>query len=130
MRKWLVGGGFHGAMAVAFGAWAAHGAERVLDAAAIDWVRTGSAYQLWHAVGLLALAALAALRPGRLFTAAGGAFCLGALGFSCSLYGLALGGPPWLVYVTPLGGSLLIIGWLLVLLAGFRALPAGKQKGL
>lgn len=126
MRKWLIGGGLHGAMAVAFGAWAAHGAEAVLDPAAIDWVRTGSAYQLWHAVALLALAALAAIRPGRLVSAAGIAFCLGALGFSCSLYGLALGGPHWLVYVTPLGGSLLILGWLLVLLAGFRNLPAAR----
>jgi uncharacterized membrane protein YgdD (TMEM256/DUF423 family) len=126
MRKWLVGSGVHGAMAVAFGAWAAHGAAAVLDEAAIDWVRTGSAYQLWHAIALLALAAARALRPGRLLGAAGVAFCLGALGFSCSLYGLALGGPYWLVYVTPLGGSLLILGWLLVLVAGLRAVPAQR----
>lgn len=126
MRIWLVGAGFHGAMAVGFGAWAAHGAQRLLEVQAVDWVRTGSAYQLWHAVALLGIAALGAWLPGRLLRLAGTAFCLGALAFSCSLYALALGGPFWLVYVTPAGGMLLILGWLALLAAGLGRMPGRK----
>jgi uncharacterized membrane protein YgdD (TMEM256/DUF423 family) len=118
MRIWLIGAGFHGAIAVGFGAWAAHGAARLLDPPAVDWVKTGSAYQLWHAVALLGIAALGTWWKGRLLRLAGVAFCLGALAFSCSLYVLALGGPIWLVYVTPAGGTLLILGWLALLAAG------------
>jgi uncharacterized membrane protein YgdD (TMEM256/DUF423 family) len=124
MRIWLIVAGLQGAMAVAFGAWAAHGAERMLDPQAVDWVKTGSSYQLWHAVALLGIAALSAIMPGRRLALAGHAFCLGALAFSCSLYGLALGGPFWLVYVTPIGGSLLILGWIAVSAAGFGHVSA------
>ena len=120
MNKWLVAAGFHGAMAVAFGAWAAHGAEAVLPARAIDWVRTGSSYQLWHAVALLGIAALSQRGTVRLVTISGLAFALGALLFSGSLYLLAWDGSRILVYLTPLGGSLLILGWLLLLIAGLR----------
>jgi uncharacterized membrane protein YgdD (TMEM256/DUF423 family) len=121
MRKWLIGAGFHGAMAVAFGAWAAHGAERLLDEQAITWVRTGSAYQLWHAVALIGIAALSQRLHSRWINLAGGAFGVGALAFSCSLYGLAFAGPYWLVYVTPVGGGLLIFGWIALMAAGLAA---------
>lgn len=126
MSNWLAAAGFHGAIAVAFGAWGAHGAEAVLTPAAIDWVKTGSAYQLWHAVALLGIAALTAHHPVRLVTISGLAFTLGALLFSGSLYALALlpstqaSGPHILVYLTPLGGALLILGWLLLFVAGLK----------
>ena len=107
-------------MAVAFGAWSAHGAEATLEPAAVEWIRTGSAYQLWHAVALLGIAALSRRHPVRLITASGLAFALGALLFSGSLYLLAFAGPHALVYVTPLGGSLLILGWLLLFVAGLK----------
>ncbi|WP_303977965.1 DUF423 domain-containing protein [Dongia mobilis] len=120
MNRWLAASGFHGAMAVAFGAWAAHGAEATLPQHAIDWVRTGSSYQLWHAVALLGIAALSQRNSVRLVTISGLAFALGALLFSGSLYLLAFGGPRILVYLTPIGGSLLILGWLLLLVAGLK----------
>jgi len=132
MRRFLSAAGFHGAMAVGFGAWAAHGAQAVLPPQAVDWVRTGASYQLWHALALLGIAALVrAPQPGqhlpvRLVTISGLAFGVGALLFSGSLYGLALspldGGaaPSWLVYLTPLGGALLISGWVLLFMAGFK----------
>lgn len=118
MNGWLIGAGIHGAMAVAFGAWASHGAGSVIAEDAVEWVRTGSSYQLWHVVALIAVAALLAHSRNRLVGVAGFAFCLGALLFSCSLYALALGGPAWLVYLTPVGGSLLIAGWVALLCSG------------
>lgn len=120
MNKPLAFAGFHGLMAVAFGAWSAHGAEAVLTPEAIDWVKTGSSYQLWHAVALLGIAALSSRQPVRLVTISGLAFALGALLFSGSLYFLAFNGPHGLVYLTPIGGGLLIFGWLLLLIAGLK----------
>ncbi len=72
-------------------------------------------YQLWHAIGLIAIAALPGLRsrlPALLLTA-------GTLLFSGSLYLLALGVARWMGPLTPLGGMLLIAGWLLL---GWQAL--------
>jgi uncharacterized membrane protein YgdD (TMEM256/DUF423 family) len=44
----------------------------------------------------------------------------GTVVFSGSLYWIALAGPRWLGPVTPLGGIILMVGWLLLLVAGFR----------
>jgi uncharacterized membrane protein YgdD (TMEM256/DUF423 family) len=123
MRLALVCAGLHGAVAVGFGAWAAHGAAAALPAQAVEWVRTASAYQLWHAAALVGVAALSAVRPGRLVLLAAASLGFGTLAFSCSLYAVALGGPVWLVHVTPMGGVLLILGWLLLLVAGVRRPP-------
>ncbi len=130
MNRFLAAAGFHGAMAVAFGAWGAHGAAATLAPQAVEWVKTGASYQLWHTLALLGIAALnghmaAGNKPVRLVTISGLAFFLGALLFSGSLYLLALlpaggDGPNGLVYVTPVGGSLLILGWVLLFAAGFK----------
>ncbi|WP_374654024.1 DUF423 domain-containing protein [Dongia sp.] len=126
MNRFLAAAGFHGALAVAFGAWAAHGAAQILEPQAVDWVRTGASYQLWHALALLGVAALAGRQAVRLVTISGLAFFVGALLFSGSLYLLAwasaadAAGPGWLVYLTPTGGGLLILGWILLLAAGLQ----------
>jgi uncharacterized membrane protein YgdD (TMEM256/DUF423 family) len=103
-----------GAVAVAAGAFGAHGASGVAQ----EWLRTGGQYQLIHAV-----AALVALRleapdlptrgPAWLFVA-GGAI------FAGTLYLMALGLPRWLGAVTPIGGTLLIAGWLWLAWVGMR----------
>lgn len=89
------------ALAVAAGAFGAHGAAGPQEA---DWLRTGGLYQLIYAVAALAI----------MGTARGPAILLlaGAAVFSGTLYAMALGAPRWLGAVTPVGGSLLIIGWL------------------
>jgi uncharacterized membrane protein YgdD (TMEM256/DUF423 family) len=46
---WLVAAGVNGLIAVAMGAFAAHGLRAALDPAALGWVETASRYQLWHA---------------------------------------------------------------------------------
>lgn len=104
-----------GFFAVIFGAFGAHGLQATLqahDTAAI-W-QTGVDYHIYHALALLALAALPAaalhFRPT--------IFCwvLGLLVFSGSLYLLALTNQRWLGAITPLGGTLLLLGWLFLLL--------------
>ncbi|ALC10884.1 DUF423 domain-containing protein [Sphingopyxis sp. 113P3] len=89
------------ALAVAAGAFGAHGASGEQEA---DWLRTGGLYQLLHAVAVLAIMANA--RGPAIVLLAGSAL------FAATLYVMALGGPRWLGAVTPVGGALLIAGWL------------------
>jgi len=117
MRFWLVAGAANALVAVALGAFAAHGLERSGAAEAVGWLETGAHYQLAHGLALVAVALLggsAELR-GRLkapwLEAAGWAFLAGCLLFSLGLYALALGGPRGVVAVVPVGGSAFLIGW-------------------
>lgn len=91
------------ALAIAASAFGAHAAPSIQAA---DWLRTGGTYQLVHAVAALALAAL----PGG--TGPRWALLAGSALFAATLYAMALGAPRWLGAVTPLGGLLMIAGWL------------------
>ena len=120
MHKYLAAAGLNGAMGVAIGAWAAHGLEARLTPEALEWIRTGASYQLWHAAALLGLAAVAARHFSRLIAVAGIGLGLGAFLFGGSLYLYAWTGQSWPAAITPIGGALMIAGWLAVLGAAFR----------
>jgi len=90
-----------GAVAVGAGAFGAHGA----NGEAAEWLKTGGHYQLVHA-----LAALVALQLGA--RGSGWCFVAGGAIFAGTLYLMALGCPRWLGAITPIGGALLIAGWL------------------
>jgi uncharacterized membrane protein YgdD (TMEM256/DUF423 family) len=112
---WLVAAGANGLMAVAVGAFAAHGLRAALDPAALAWVETASRYQLWHALALLG-AALLLSQPGlvryrRLIHAAAWLFLAGIVLFAGSLYLLALTDMRAFAWITPFGGLSLIAGW-------------------
>lgn len=89
------------ALAIGAGAFGAHG---VTDPKAAEWLRTGGIYQLIHAVAALAVMGVA---RGAAMLMIGGAAI-----FALSLYAMALGAPRWLGAVTPVGGVLMIAGWL------------------
>jgi len=89
------------AIAVAAGAFGAHAAAGEQQA---EWLRTGGMYQLVHAVAALAIMGQA---RGPALT-----LLIGSAIFAVTLYAMALGAPRWLGAVTPLGGTLLIGGWL------------------
>jgi uncharacterized membrane protein YgdD (TMEM256/DUF423 family) len=112
-----------GLLAVALGAFGAHGLKTHWDATLtaadaayrLDTWKTASVYHMVHAVVLLALA-LARVSPG-----ASRSFFYGLIIFSGSLYTLSLTGMKWLGAITPIGGLLLMLGWLLL------ALPQKKS---
>ncbi|MBY4678628.1 DUF423 domain-containing protein [Marinobacterium arenosum] len=109
-----------GFVAVAMGAFGAHALKTVLSAELAAVYRTAVDYQFYHTLALLAVALLRREQPATAFTLAGGCFMLGTLLFSGSLYILALSGIHWLGAVTPIGGGLLLVGWLALAWGGYR----------
>lgn len=114
--------GLNGLMAVLAGAWAAHGFVIPLIDGGDTLAETGSRYQMWHALALLGVAlALDRVRTAlMLWRLAGIAFIIGIAGFSGGLYATAGGSA--ISGLAPIGGAVLMAGWLLVALAGLVAL--------
>jgi uncharacterized membrane protein YgdD (TMEM256/DUF423 family) len=104
----LATAGLLGAIAIALGAFGAHGLKERLAAIpeAFGWWETATFYLLTHAVALGAIAGRS-LWPARLWA-------LGSMIFAATLYAMALGAPRWFGAITPIGGSLLIAGWLVL----------------
>jgi uncharacterized membrane protein YgdD (TMEM256/DUF423 family) len=104
----LVLAALSGALAIAAGAFGAHGAS----GRAVELLRTGGMYQLVHAV-----AAVAVLGRAR---GVAWLFVLGAAVFAGSLYAIAFGAPGWLGAITPIGGLMMIAGWLWLAMKAMR----------
>jgi uncharacterized membrane protein YgdD (TMEM256/DUF423 family) len=112
---------FAGALGVVLGAFGAHALRGSIEPRLIETFQTAVQYQLIHALALL----LVSLTMGWLgqslsFEISAYAFMAGIILFSGSLYGLVLTEIRWLGPVTPLGGLCLIVGWLALLVGGFR----------
>ena len=108
-------------IAVALGAFAAHGLKARLGADLLAAFETGVRYQMFHALGLLAVAWACTRWPGALVLASGWLFVAGTVLFSGSLYALALTGVRGLGIVTPFGGLAFLAGWLCLALRVIRA---------
>ena len=113
-RLWMAIGALAGLSAVAMAALAAHGLDG-LDAAAREMVRSALEMHGWHALALLACG-LWAPRGGWLADAAGASFTIGLVVFCGAVYSLALAGIR-LPLAAPIGGTLLMAGWLLLCLS-------------
>jgi uncharacterized membrane protein YgdD (TMEM256/DUF423 family) len=103
-----------GATGVMLGAFGAHALQARLNAAQLASWDTAVKYHLIHSVALLALALFAA-QSQRSIQLPAGAFTLGVLLFSGSIYLLVLTGQRWLGPVTPIGGLCFIVGWISLL---------------
>ncbi|WP_428152277.1 DUF423 domain-containing protein [Brevundimonas sp.] len=116
-RNLAVFAAFNGAMAVAVGAFAAHGAGPQIK----TLLTTGASYQLAHAL----LALICSIIPvgGKLPAVAGWLASVGGLIFCLALAFLGLLSLPALGAVAPIGGVLMIAGWLVLAFAAFRSQP-------
>lgn len=110
--------------AVALGAFGAHGLKSRLSEEAYAryapvW-DTAATYQMYNALGLLAIAALWAFLSGPRVTP--GIYCVmaGTVIFSVSLYTLVLTQTGWLGAITPIGGVAMMIGWILLATSTFQ----------
>jgi len=117
----LLAAGLFGTLGVALGAFGAHGLREMLaeHGTAQSW-ETAARYQLLHTLALLGVAAWLLAGGGagtvRMLWAAR-CWCAGIVLFSGSLYLYAVGGPHFLVFLTPIGGVIFLVGWLMVVAA-------------
>lgn len=116
----LIVGAFLGGLGVAIGAFGAHSLRPLLSPDMAQIFETGVRYHMYHVVGVLTAGWGMVMTPHARFRQAGYAFTAGIIVFSGSLYAMALSGMQWLGILTPFGGTLLLIGWVLLLL-GFWA---------
>ncbi|MDN3492917.1 DUF423 domain-containing protein [Winogradskyella bathintestinalis] len=113
-------GALLGMLAVIFGAFGAHALKKILSTEQLHSFEVGIKYQMYHSIVLLVLG----LSKTHVTSATYWCFTIGIILFSFSIYGLVLSdakgkklrfvGP-----ITPMGGLLLVIGWLLVLVNTF-----------
>jgi len=110
-----------GLMAVIIGAFGAHGLkDRVAEDLLVIY-QTGVQYHFYHTFALLAVSLLLLRYPQvGLLNWRGGFFIIGTMIFSGSLYVMALTGFRWLGAITPIGGVVLIIGWLMLVAAACK----------
>jgi uncharacterized membrane protein YgdD (TMEM256/DUF423 family) len=121
-KKYLAAGALAGALAVALGAFGAHGLKKIVSPESVSVFQTGVQYQMYHAFALLIVGILWEHYPQKFIAWAGNCFISGIILFSGSLYLLtffiAAGkvGLEGIGIITPIGGLFFIAGWLLLLL--------------
>ncbi|MEO3406923.1 DUF423 domain-containing protein [Mucilaginibacter sp. CAU 1740] len=125
-KQIIITASFFGMLAVITGAFGAHGLKAVLTDKQLEVWHTAVQYNFYHVFALLFLAAFAGKRDGGLISAAHYLFTFGIILFSGSLYLLSCRdvlGWSWLNVmgpITPIGGLLFILGWLMLGLAAIR----------
>ena len=123
MKLFLILGTLLAGLAVALGAFGAHGLKKLVDADTISIYQTGVQYQMYHALALIAVGILVQRTENAWMNYAGFFFIGGIVCFSGSLYLLSSFRamnkvvPTFIYPITPLGGILFILGWILLLFA-------------
>lgn len=125
-KLFLVVGALLAALSVALGAFGAHGLKKIADAETVAIYQTGVQYQMYHALALILVGLLAERMSSGLLGSAGFFFIGGVVLFSGSLYLISSFKamnklvPAGIGILTPIGGLLFIIGWVLLLIALVR----------
>ncbi|MFC0859690.1 DUF423 domain-containing protein [Pasteurella multocida] len=122
-NKWLFIAALSGFFCIAFGAFAAHGLEKNLAPKALAWIETGLKYQFFHTVALMVLGTLQLYLKAdtdRVINWIGSTWSLGIVLFSGSLYALALGATKSVAWLTPIGGTLFLMGWAMLAYRSYK----------
>lgn len=117
MKKniWIAAGGLFGLIGVALGAFGAHGLRDIISPEMLETYKTGVLYELIHAPVILAIG----LFGNTGFFKSAVFLSIGIILFSFSLYVYSLTGLKFLAMITPIGGVSFLIGWLLIIVAGY-----------
>jgi uncharacterized membrane protein YgdD (TMEM256/DUF423 family) len=116
--NWLITASFLAAIAVAMGAFGAHGLKKLVEPQYVDTFKTGAQYQFYHALAIGFATLISQFVDNLWIKRSNQAFLLGIILFSGSLYVLvalkASGteGVNWFGAITPLGGIFFLLGWL------------------
>ena len=121
---WIVLAGLNGFLAVMAGAFGSHALKSRLEPTMLAAFEVGVRYHMYHALGLLMLGVWMRTGAPRGTIFAAWCFQIGIILFSGSLYLLALLGWKWLGPVTPIGGAMLMLGWLVLAVSGLRRSPS------
>jgi uncharacterized membrane protein YgdD (TMEM256/DUF423 family) len=119
-RFFFITGSLLAFVAVALGAFAAHGLKTKLSPDMFNVFEVGVRYHMYHALALLAVAWATSHWPDSRAHTAGWAFLFGIVVFSGSLYLLSITGMRWIGAITPIGGVAFLIGWILLAWAVWR----------
>jgi uncharacterized membrane protein YgdD (TMEM256/DUF423 family) len=117
----LAAGAISGFIAVAAGAFGAHGLKARLTPDLLTTFEIGARYQMYHALLLVLIGVLATSRSAAAYSASAWLLIAGTVLFSGSLYVLALSGQRWLGAITPLGGLCFLLGWLALAYSALRS---------
>lgn len=120
MKTFIIMGALNALIAVALGAFGAHGLEGKLSEKYLDIWNKATTYQMYHALGLVMIGILMGTTKLNLNTA-GWLMTAGIIFFSGSLYVLAVTQIKVLGAITPIGGVLFIASWALMILAAWKA---------
>ncbi|MBL87436.1 MAG: hypothetical protein CMO82_12335 [Winogradskyella sp.] len=113
----IITGALFGMLAIIFGAFGAHALKKILSEDQLKSFETGVKYQMYHAIVMLILGFNQEFSTSVMYWC----FTIGIVLFSFSIYGLILSDAKgkklkFLGPITPIGGLLFVIGWLLILL--------------
>ena len=123
MKTFIIIGAINAFLAVALGAFGAHGLKDRLDAHYLDIWKTGVTYQMFHATGLLIIGFLLGKVPASsLFSWSGWLMLAGIIFFSGSLYLLSLTKVGVLGAITPIGGVCFLAAWILIIVGAVKHL--------
>lgn len=116
MKLFIIFGAVNALISVALGAFGAHGLEGKISEHYMGVWEKAVQYQMYHALGLLAVGILMQITNAPLLGAAGWLMLLGIIFFSGSLYILAVSGISILGAITPIGGVLFLAGWVCLII--------------
>ena len=123
-NKLIALGGVFAGLSVALGAFASHGLKKSLSLYLIEVFDIGVQYQFIHAIAIIVCGGLllnkVSVKAQKYFFLAAICFIIGIFCFSGSLYALALTGIKWFGPITPLGGMIFMLGWVLFVYAALQ----------
>jgi uncharacterized membrane protein YgdD (TMEM256/DUF423 family) len=115
MKLFLTAGAISGALAVLLGAFGAHLVKQMISPDMLEVYKTGINYQFYHTFGLLIAGILMNFKPTKTLKWSGYLFIGGITIFSGFLYLLAITGIKALGMIVPIGGLMLVAGWICLL---------------
>jgi uncharacterized membrane protein YgdD (TMEM256/DUF423 family) len=124
LAMWIALSALNLALAVMLGAFGAHGLKALASPEQLIWWHTATEYFFYHGLALLALAILQQVRPTFPIKFSFISIQLGIVLFCGSLYIMGVGLPRGLGAITPIGGALMILGWLVLAYNAIKFKPS------